>query len=251
MHAHKGADQDTSTFVLLHGAGSTSGYWHLVAPQLVDASHEAVAVDFPVDDDTCGLADYASVAVDVIGSRPDVILVAQSMAALTAPMIAAVIPVELIVLVAPMVPTPGETPGEWWANTGQREATRRCARAEGRDPDAPFDPVDIFLHDVAPRVAAISAHHVRVQSDRPFADPWPLERWPEVPTRCVIGRRDRLFPADFQRRVIRDRLGITPDEIDTGHLPALSRPGELAALVLSYRAPTRTSRRGVAPLGQG
>jgi hypothetical protein len=48
--------------------------------------------------------------------------------------------------------------------------------------------------------------------------------------------RDRLFPADFQRRVVRERLGIVPDEIDSGHLPALSRPAELAERLITYAA---------------
>jgi hypothetical protein len=41
--------------------------------------------------------------------------------------------------------------------------------------------------------------------------------------------------------VIRDRLGITPDEIDSGHCPALSRPKELARLLDAYVA---TENRG-------
>src|ERR1700730_7709146 len=104
--------ESRSTFVLLHGAGSTSWYWHLVGPKLAAAGHEVVAVDFPVDDDTCGLDDYAAVAVEAIGSRAGVALVAQSMAAYTAPIVATKIPVELIVLVAPMVPAPTETAGQ-------------------------------------------------------------------------------------------------------------------------------------------
>jgi pimeloyl-ACP methyl ester carboxylesterase len=59
-----------------------------------------------------------------------------------------------------------------------------------------------------------------------------------VLTRCVIGRRDRLFPPAFQRRVIAERLGLVPEEIDAGHLPALSRPDDLAALLLRYAAAT-------------
>jgi hypothetical protein len=47
-------------------------------------------------------------------------------------------------------------------------------------------------------------------------------------------RDDRFFPADFQRRVVRERLGIVPDEMDGGHLPALSRPHELAQRLLRY-----------------
>lgn len=225
-----------STFLLMHGAGSTSWYWHLVAPKVAAAGHEVLTVDLPVDDDTCGLDEYAAVAVEAVASRSGVILVAQSMAAYSAPIVATKIPVELIVLVAPMVPAPAETPGQWWANTGQPDAARRRTIEEGRDPNRSFDPIETFLHDVDPAVVAESGHHVRRQSERPFNDPWPLPRWPEIATRCVIGRNDRLFPIDFQRRVVRERLGIVADEIDAGHLPALSRPADLARLLVRYRA---------------
>jgi hypothetical protein len=133
-----------------------------------------------------------------------------------------------------MTPAPDETPGEWWEKTGQESAARTAALRDGRDPDAPFDPVEVFLHDVPEDVAAESAHHVRAQADTPFGDPWPLDAWPAVDTRVVACRRDRLFPLEFQHRIVRERLGITPDEIDAGHLPALSRPQELARMLLAY-----------------
>jgi pimeloyl-ACP methyl ester carboxylesterase len=60
--------------------------------------------------------------------------------------------------------------------------------------------------------------------------------WPDVPTRVLICRDDRLFPTGFLRRVARERLGITPDEIDGGHTPALSRPHELADRLEAYAA---------------
>jgi pimeloyl-ACP methyl ester carboxylesterase len=93
----------------------------------------------------------------------------------------------------------------------------------------------VFLHDVPPAIAADAAHHVRRQSERPFRDPWPLDRWPSVPTDAIIGTGDRLFPPSFQRRVIAERLGIEPGELDSGHLPALARPDELARLLLAAR----------------
>ena len=50
----------------------------------------------------------------------------------------------------------------------------------------------------------------------------------------VSGRDDRLFPADFQRRLAQERLGVDPDEITGGHLVALSNPEGLAKLLLDY-----------------
>ena len=37
------------------------------------------------------------------------------------------------------------------------------------------------------------------------------------------------------RRVVRERLGIVPDEMDGGHLPALARPRELVERLEAYR----------------
>jgi pimeloyl-ACP methyl ester carboxylesterase len=133
-----------ATFVLLPGAGSDSWYWHLVVPDLEAAGHDVVAVDLPVTDDEAGFPEYADVVVDAIGERKDVVLVAQSLSGFVAPLVAARVPVDLMVLVAAMVPRPGESAGEWWTNTGH-------ARARGLD--ASDDPVELFLHDVPDDVA--------------------------------------------------------------------------------------------------
>lgn len=229
-----------ATFALIPGAGSDSWYWHLVIPRLEAAGRDVVAVDLPIADDTAGLDAYTAVVVDAIGDRGDVIVVAQSMGGLTAPLVADRVPAtRLIVLVAAMVPVPGETGGEWWENTGSEAARREQAERDGRDPDGEFDPVAEFLHDVDPAIVEEGWAHVGEQSSRPFDDPWPLAAWPDVPTRFVLGARDRLFPPDFQRRVVGERLGLVPDEIDSGHCPALARPAELSDLLLRYEADTR------------
>jgi len=79
------------------------------------------------------------------------------------------------------------------------------------------------------------ANGAPVQSPTPFTQPWPMKAWPDVPTRFLQGRDDRFFPVEFQRRVVRDRLGIRPDEMPGGHLIALSRPQELADRLETYR----------------
>ncbi|MEY2450137.1 MAG: hypothetical protein QOH79_3613 [Acidimicrobiaceae bacterium] len=224
-----------ATYVLLHGAGSDSWYWHLVVPELQARGHDVVAPDLGSDDDAAGLAEYADVVVEAIGDRTDLILVAQSMGGFTAPLVCERVPVDLMILVAAMVPLPGESPGEWWTNTGHAAAKRALDEREGRRTDGEFDPLVTFLHDVPPDVAAESAAHVYEQSGTPFVKPWPLAAWPDVPTRFLLCRDDRFFPADFMRRVVPERLGITPDEMDGGHLPALSRPLELVERLEAYR----------------
>jgi pimeloyl-ACP methyl ester carboxylesterase len=193
-------------------------------------------VDLPGDDAAAGLPEYVDVVTDAIGDRTGVILVAQSMAGFTAPLVCERVPVELLVLVAAMTPTPGERPGDWWANTGQPKAAREFAAEEGRAWSEEFDPMAVFLHDVPADVVAEGIDHERDQSDTPFQDPWPLAAWPDVPTRFLLCRHDRLLPPDLQRRVVQERLGITPDEMDGGHLPALAHPNELVAWLETFRA---------------
>ena len=93
----------------------------------------------------------------------------------------------------------------------------------------------MYFHDVPLDVVEAAFRRGEpAQSSTPMGQPWPLEAWPDVPTRVLAGRDDRLFPVEFQRRVARERLGLEADEIDGGHLVALSRPRELAERLESY-----------------
>jgi pimeloyl-ACP methyl ester carboxylesterase len=224
-----------ATYVLIHGAASDSWYWHLVVPELRAQGHEVVAPDLPCDDDSAGLAEYAEAVVGAIGDRTDLVVVAQSLGGFTAPLVCDRVAVRLMVLVAAMVPRPGERPGDWWANTGFAQARREQAERDGRPVDD-LDPMVVYFHDVPPDVVAEAyARGERDQSGTPMNKPWPLAAWPDVPTRFLLCRDDRFFPAEFMRRVVRERLGITPDEMDGGHLPALARPRELAERLEAFR----------------
>jgi pimeloyl-ACP methyl ester carboxylesterase len=226
-------------FVLIPGAGGSAWYWHRVEPELRRRGHDVVSVDLPGDDKTAGLDEYAEAVVNAVDDRTDLVLVAQSMAGFTAPLVCDRLPVSLVVLLNAMIPAPGETAGEWWDNTGQKAARQASDIRAGRPADAEFDVFTYFLHDLPQPVIDDSLAHAREQSDTPFEQPWPLTAWPDVPTRVLTARDDRFFPAEFQRRVAEERLGITPDEMPGGHLVALGHPEELADRLEGYRAEVR------------
>jgi alpha-beta hydrolase superfamily lysophospholipase len=215
-----------ATFALIHGAGDAGWYWHLVAAELRARGHEAISPDLPCDDDSAGLPEYAGTVAEAAGDRADLVVVAQSLGGFTAPLVCDRVPVKLLVLVAPMIPAPGEAPAGYWAGTRYDQEPR----------DRYDDTVALFYQDVPPELAAEALHRARGQSEARMGEPSPLRAWPDVPTRVLICRDDRLFPAGFLRRVARERLGITPDEIDGGHTPALSRPRELAGRLDAYAA---------------
>jgi pimeloyl-ACP methyl ester carboxylesterase len=195
-----------ATYAFIHGAGDSSWHWHLVAAELRARGHDVVAPDLPCDDDSAGLTEYADTVVDAIGGRGDLVLVAQSFGAFTAPLVCDRVPVGLVVLLAGMVPAPGEPPEDWPAGTGLGQALREQSERGGKPPDD----IALFMHDVPPDLAAEALRRERGQSATPGTRPWPLRAWPDVPTRFLLCRDDRLFPAEFLRRVVRERLGITP-----------------------------------------
>jgi pimeloyl-ACP methyl ester carboxylesterase len=232
----KEVDMSKTTYILIPGAGGDAWYWHLLTDHLEVRGHEVVAVSLPASDDSAGWAEYADTIVGAIGDRTGVILVAQSLAGFSAPLVCARAPVELLVLVNAMIPRSGETGSEWWSNTGQQEAMHAQLGDLGLPPESADDDATIYFHDVSPEVSAQAFQRGEpMQSWTPMTQPWPLSGWPDVPTRVLVGRDDRLFPARFQRQVARDRLAIGAEVIEGGHLVALSRPRELAERLESNR----------------
>ena len=202
------------TFVLVPGAGGDAWYWHRLVPELARRGLAAVAVDLPSDDDGAGLDAYVDAVLAAASPFGDVVVVAQSMGGLIGPLVCARRPVRSLVLLNAMIPRPGETGAQWWTATGHQ--------AEGSWQE-------LFFNDAPPDVLAdAESRGDVVQSSRVFEDPWPLPRWPDVPTLVLTGAEDRFFPPEFQRRVARERLGLGAELVPGGHLPALTRPAELA-----------------------
>jgi len=222
-----------ATFVLIPGAGGHAAYWNRLIPELETRGQGAIAVDIEENDPSMDLDGFAAAVEAAMGDDADVILVAQSLGGFTAPMIRK--PARMIVLLNAMIPRPGESPNEWWGNTGSGSARREADLAAGRDPEFDFD--RHFLHDLPDEARAdLLSADAREPSAAAMAQPCSFARWPAVPTKVLIGRDDRLFPAEFQRHVAKDRLGLDADEIPGGHLVALSNPSGLADMLVVYAA---------------
>ena len=217
-----------ATFALIHGGGGSAWDWHLVVPELRERGHDPVAVDLPSEDESAGWWEYADTVVRAVGDRGDAVVVGHSLGGFTAPLVCVRIRARLLVLVAAMIPSPGELFGEWWASTGYEKSGYE----------------DVFYHDVPPELAAEARRRERDEAAKALRQRWPLEAWPDTPTRYLLCRDDRMFPAAWARRHARERLGIDPDEMDGGHYIGLSRPRELADRLADYAAGTR-------PVGHG
>jgi hypothetical protein len=226
-----------ATFVLIPGAGTDPGVYASTIEMLGVLGHGALAPPLPLHDRAARPSDHADAIARALPSDAEVVVVAQSLGAFAGPLVAARAPVARLILLAPMIPKPGETAGEWWGNTGHAEAIAEVLGRHGPMSNWGPDAVrEVFLHDVDAAVARDSERYQGVPGEGMFVEPWPLDAWPEVPTRVLVPRDDRLFPRDFQRRVARERLGLEIDEMAGGHLPMLSRPRALAERLVELSA---------------
>jgi len=145
-----------ATYALVHGAYDVGWYWHLVERELQERGHHSVAPDLPIEDDHASLIDNAHVVLDAIQAAPDggeLVVVGQSWGGYVAPIVADRAEAGHLVLVAPMIPRPGETADGMWKATGWTFP-----------PPSAGDP---FYHDVDPALAAEARSRARGQSVLP------------------------------------------------------------------------------------
>ena len=214
-----------ATYVLIPGAGGDAWYWHIVGPLLEAAGHRAISVALPANDPEAGLDAYVAAALDSVGPlEGDAVVVGQSLGGFTAPVVAERLGAAMLVFVAAMIPKPGETAGDWWATSGFKAMWG----------DQEMDAMEHFLHDLPPTVLHEALERGEPeQAGRVMADPFPLAALPAIPTRGIAATNDRFFPVAFMDRLIRDRLGVEPEHVEAGHLPALANPVGLVEMLLA------------------
>ena len=108
-----------------------------------------------------------------------------------------------------MVPRAGESPGQWWEATGQKQAMIDYFQRIGLG-DKDFDMVEDFFHDVPDDVRAEAMSQPEpAQSDTPVRTA--VAAWTAGPT-CRPGSSraaTTAVPLEFQRRVVRDGSAST------------------------------------------
>ena len=88
--------------------------------------------------------------------------------------------------------------------------------------------VESLYHDCDPATARAAVERLRPQAriDDVGAE------LPDVERVSIVGSLDRAIRPDWSRRAARELLGVEPVELEAAHSPMLSRPAELAALLL-------------------
>lgn len=227
-------------FVLLHGAWHGGWCWADVISELAEAGHASAAPDLPVDDVAAGWDEYASAALQALnGIDGEVVAVGHSLAGGVIPLLAAMRPIARMVFLASFPPEPRKSLDEALAGTPDltdpRALTfRDSVDAQGRYVWPTFESARYAMYNDCTLDSARHAFaRLRPQATRPFSQRWPLDEWPHRPTTFVVCKQDRMGQAAQLRDVARTRFGIEAVEIGGGHSPFLSRPKELARVLMT------------------
>lgn len=225
-----------TTFCLIHGSWHGKWCFERLTPCLEAAGHRALAVELPSDRVGTTCSEYAEVVAAELEEDDDVILVGHSFGGLTIPLVAALRPVRRLVYLAALIPKPAMSMTEQFESgeeaivfEGGRELNPEGTLSRWNDRAAA---IAAMYHDCTPEDATWAWSKLRPQSRAAQNEVCPLNELPDLPTSYVVCRDDRMASTEWGRTTAQARLGTDPVEIDGGHSPFLSRPRELADLLV-------------------
>jgi pimeloyl-ACP methyl ester carboxylesterase len=231
--------------VLVHGGGFAASCWELVLPLL---ETPAVAIDLPgrgsrpADLAEVTVEDFAeAVADDILSSGWDrVVLVGHSLAGITLPRVAALVPDRLVrlVFIAAKVPADGQS----CAETLEPDVRARVGGGDGAEggvtPRSAADrevAMSRLANDLDEGQLAFMLRCMVPEAPGPINAPVDLSGLAHPIGRTWVRcTRDAIIPVSEQQLGI-DRLGgagvVDVVDIDAGHMVMIGRPGELAGII--------------------
>ena len=226
---------------LVHGSYHGAWCWDLLRPELEALGHHVITMDLPISMPGLGAADYAQTVIDALEGSASPVVVGHSMAGVVIPLVAARRPVHRLVFLAAFLPEPGRSINDR-RSTEPIDGTVPPTTAEWTDLGdgvwmvGPNTATEIFFHDASPDIARWAAARLRPQSYGVMDEVTPLESWPDVESRAIVCADDRALNPDWFRAVARTELGAVASEIGGGHSPFMTRPAELARLIVTLIA---------------
>lgn len=245
--------------LLIHGAWQGSWAWDALMPCLAERGVSAYAADLPGNgsDDTPLEAVSLDGAVERLAGWIDrqpgqVVVIGHSGGGMVASQLAEARPdkVACLVYIAGMMLPDGVQYGELVRELAPAHPEVSGIgpflrlTADGRATEVPAAAAcEIFLQDCDPADAARAAAKLSPQAEagRAVAPRLSAERYGRVPRVYIEALRDRSVVLAMQRHMQARSPGALRASIDTGHVPQLARPAELADLLID------TVRRALSP----
>jgi pimeloyl-ACP methyl ester carboxylesterase len=226
--------REVPTFLLVHGSWHGPWCWDLLRSALERRGYKSVTVDLP----SCGtdparlgtLADDAdAVSEAAAGISGDVVVVGHSYGGAVISEATYGPAVKCLVYLGAFMPDTGRTfvsylpPGDFPPYVGMRD--------DGSTEVPVGQSVPSFYADCDPALASWATGQLRLQSQRVFGHPITQAAWRTVASTYVLLTQDQALPPDFQRMFAAQADDVR--EFASSHSPFLSRPDDLAELLIS------------------
>jgi pimeloyl-ACP methyl ester carboxylesterase len=243
-------------FVLIHGGFHGAWCWQRVIPKLELLGHQAIAIDLPqhgerAGDRTSSVAERAAAILDVLQAGD--VLVGHSGGGFDVTFAADLAPekVRHIVYLAAGLPREGHTVLDATGGAAERDEKGEMTvkrlmddstgmlrfirpNAEGRMVWISKDGArEFFYHDCDDETVEWAFARLSPSAQGFIHETIHLKNFwqADLPRSYILCRQDRAKPHSMSMQVC-DRLGVAPLTIDTSHSPFLSKPGELALLLV-------------------
>jgi pimeloyl-ACP methyl ester carboxylesterase len=233
------------TYLLIHGALRGAWLWERIIPLIEkQGGAKAIAIDLPGHGKRAavrGGVDMSAYINDVVlyikeKNISDIVLVGHSMSGIIISRVVEEVPERIrhLVFLAAVVPHDGEA----LVDLLTKERQAKLHELEGKTAEiyGPIDTLrplyftdlpdgkekDSFLKQLTPQPLAV------------FFEKISLKRFYslKIPKTYILGLKDKSLPPELTRGFA-ERLGVKPVEIDAGHDMMISKPGDVAEVLLN------------------
>jgi len=231
-----------TNYLLIHGAMRGAWLWDKLMPLLMKAGANPIAIDLPGHGDRAAegafvtMSDYINDVIEFIRKENlrDLVLVGHSMSGIVISKVAEEIPerVKHLVYLGAVVPKNNEALIDLLTPERQ-EALRRLHGKVKEVFGTPEQLRQMYFTDLEGEEKEFYLKQLTPQPLAVFFEKVSFNTFPktDVPKTYILGLKDKSLPPDLTRKYAA-RLGVVPVEIDAGHDMMVSRPGEIAKVLL-------------------
>lgn len=224
--------------VLVHGAWADGSSWNDVVPLLQAKGLTVVALQNPLS----SLDDDVAATQRAIDRQPGkVLLVGHSWGGVVVTEVGRQDKVAGLVYVAAFAPTDGESVNDLGANKDLPQPPGLA----GIEPDAhgflwmrANNFAEHFAQDLGASRTALMAANQKPIAARSFGDKVSVAAWRSKPSWYVLAEQDHMIPPPAQKAMAQ-RAGARLSSLSAGHAAMMSRPTEVAEVIVAAAASLR------------
>ncbi|MBX3289956.1 MAG: alpha/beta hydrolase [Acidobacteria bacterium] len=216
------------TIILVHGAWADGSSWNKLINPLVDAGYKVIAVQNP----TTSLADDVAATITAIDrAGGDVILVGHSWGGFVITEAGVDSRVKALVYIAAFAPDKGETVPSLSEKAAPTELQKFLQQTNGTLTLTREGVSKVFAGDLTAKEQDVVFAVQQPASPKLFGDVGVNAAWKTKPTWYIVADDDRAISPDLEKMMAK-RAGSKTTILKTSHVPMLSKPTDVLAVIL-------------------